>query len=55
VANYRVSSEYKKLTVIQQTKQNTHDENKTRKEKGKMIKLGFLNLGVTKNIYKYTN
>jgi hypothetical protein len=37
--------EYKKQTVIQETKQNTQNENKARK-KEKMIKLGFLNLSV---------
>jgi hypothetical protein len=33
VANYRVSTEYRKQTIIQQTKQNTHNESKTRKKK----------------------
>jgi hypothetical protein len=37
VANYRVSTEYRKQTIIQQTKQNTHKQDK-RKEKKKKEK-----------------
>jgi hypothetical protein len=39
VANYRVSTEYEKQTIIQHTKQNTHKEdkknNQTKKNKDK--------------------
>jgi hypothetical protein len=39
VANYRVSTKYKKQTIIQLTIQNTHTENKTRKKENDQTRL----------------
>jgi hypothetical protein len=39
VANYRVSTEYKKRTIIQQAKQNSHNETRQKKRKNDQSRL----------------
>jgi hypothetical protein len=55
VANYRVSKEYKKQTIMQQIKQNTHNENMTRdktrtNDQTRLFKLKYELLKISTNL-----